>query len=154
MRYYKPSFFCSLNSAGKGLSNHMNFHGIVRNNCIHYQRHSYVGLVHTTPPTNTKCKPFLLPTQAGIPYANSYKHRASSYFLSALIFLGPAEQCKCISADQLKLEILAISLSSIRECGSTLYVRLAHTVPPTNTNFWLTFLLPRLQEALYGDIPE
>ena len=28
-----------------------------------------------------------------------------------------------------------------RECGSTLYVGLARTVPPTNTNFWLTFLL-------------
>ena len=29
----------------------------------------------------------------------------------------------------------------IRECGSTLYVGLARTVPPTNTNFRLTFLL-------------
>ena len=38
------------------------------------------------------------------------------------------------------------------ECGSTLYVGLAHTAPPTNTNFRLTFLLPRLQEALYGGI--
>ena len=40
----------------------------------------------------------------------------------------------------------------IRECGSTLYVGLARTVPPTNTNFWLTFLLTRLQEALYEDL--
>ena len=32
----------------------------------------------------------------------------------------------------------------IRECGSTLYVGLAHTAPPTNTNFRLTFLLTRL----------
>ena len=30
-------------------------------------------------------------------------------------------------------------LLPIRECGSTLYVRLARTVPPTNTNFRLTF---------------
>ena len=27
----------------------------------------------------------------------------------------------------------------IRECGSTLYVGLPHAVPPTNTNFRLTF---------------
>ena len=32
----------------------------------------------------------------------------------------------------------------IRECGSTLYVGLAHAVSPTNTNFRLTFLLTRL----------
>ena len=37
----------------------------------------------------------------------------------------------------------------IRECGSTLYVGLARAVSPTNTNFRLTFLLTRLQEALY-----
>ena len=41
----------------------------------------------------------------------------------------------------------------IRECGRTLYVGLAHTAPPTNTNFRLTFLLTRLQEALYEDLP-
>ena len=40
----------------------------------------------------------------------------------------------------------------IRECGSTLYVGLAHAVSPTNTNFRLTFLLTRLQEALYEDL--
>ena len=33
------------------------------------------------------------------------------------------------------------------------YVGLARTAPPTNTNFWLTFLLTRLQEALYEDLP-
>ena len=41
----------------------------------------------------------------------------------------------------------------IRECGSTLYVGLARAVPTTNTNFRLTFLLTRLQEALYEDLP-
>ena len=40
----------------------------------------------------------------------------------------------------------------IRECGNTLYVGLARAVPPTNTNFRLTFLLTRLQEALYEDL--
>ena len=41
----------------------------------------------------------------------------------------------------------------ISECGSTLYVGLARAVPPANTNFRLTFLLTRLQEALYEDLP-
>ena len=41
----------------------------------------------------------------------------------------------------------------IRECGSTVYVGLAHTAPPTNTNFQLIFLLTRLQEAFYEDLP-
>ena len=38
-------------------------------------------------------------------------------------------------------------------CGSTLYVGLAHAVPPTNTNFRLTFLITGLQQALYVDLP-
>ena len=42
----------------------------------------------------------------------------------------------------------------IREYGSTLYVGLARAVSPTNTNFRLTFLLTRLQEALYEDLTE
>ena len=40
----------------------------------------------------------------------------------------------------------------IREYGSTLYVGLARAVSPTNKNFRLTFLLTRLQEALYEDL--
>ena len=40
----------------------------------------------------------------------------------------------------------------IREYSSTLYLGLGCAVPPTNTNFWLTFLLTRLQEALYEDL--
>ena len=39
-----------------------------------------------------------------------------------------------------------------REYGITLYVGLARAVSPTNTNFRLTFLLTRLQEALYEDL--
>ena len=35
---------------------------------------------------------------------------------------------------------------------STLYVGLARAISPTNTNFRLTFLLTRLQEALYKDL--
>ena len=40
----------------------------------------------------------------------------------------------------------------IRGCRSTLYVGLECTAPPTNTNFRLTFLLTRLQEALNEDL--
>ena len=47
---------------------------------------------------------------------------------------------------------LFILIIIIREYGSTLYVGLARAVSPTNTNFWLTFLLTRLQEALYEDL--
>ena len=35
------------------------------------------------PPTNTKFKPLLLPTQTGMPYTNTHKHR-TSYFKSTL----------------------------------------------------------------------
>ena len=44
-----------------------------------------------------------------------------------------------------------VEVYDIRECDSTLYVGLARAVPPTNTNFWLTFLLTRLEEDLYED---
>ena len=49
---------------------------------------------------------------------------------------------------------LDINNNSIREYASTLYVGLARDVSPTNTNFQLTFLLTRLQEALYEDLAE
>ena len=48
--------------------------------------------------------------------------------------------------------VVSCDLFIIRECGSTLYVGLARAVSPTNTNFRLTFLLTRLQEALYEDL--
>ena len=47
---------------------------------------------------------------------------------------------------------IIIIIIIIREYGSTLYVGLACAVSPTNTNFRLTFLLTRLQEALYEDL--
>ena len=46
----------------------------------------------------------------------------------------------------------AESSKYIREYGSTPYVGLARAVSPTITNFRLTFLLTRLQEALYEDL--
>ena len=50
------------------------------------------------------------------------------------------------------ITIIVIEVKVIREYGSTLYVGLARAVSPTNTNFRLTFLLTRLQEALYEDL--
>ena len=49
-------------------------------------------------------------------------------------------------------QLLVNGICFIRECGSTLYVGLAHTALPTNANFRLTFLLTRLQEALCEDL--
>ena len=37
-------------------------------------------------------------------------------------------------------------------CNGNHYVGLAPAVSPTNTNFQFTFLLTRLQEALYEDL--
>ena len=45
-----------------------------------------------------------------------------------------------------------VAFNHISEYDSTLYVGLARAVSPTNTNFWLTFLLTRLQDALYEDL--
>ena len=68
--------------------------------------------------------------------------------------MGPSKRWKCLSAVRQKQQILAIFFFFIiiREYGSTLYVGLARAVSPTNTNFRLTFLLTRLQEALYEDL--
>ena len=51
------------------------------------------------------------------------------------------------------LQFFITNIIIIRECGSTLYVGLACTAPPTNPNFRLAFLLIRLQEAFYEDLP-
>ena len=67
----------------------------------------YVGLAFAVPPTNKKFKSSLLPTQTGIPYTNTHKHR-TSYSKSTLTFLGPAKLWKCLSAAQQNPEILAV----------------------------------------------
>ena len=59
---------------------------------------------------------------------------------------------KIISSYELARPIMGTIFLVIREYGSTLYVGLARAVSPTNTNFRLTFLLTRLQEALYEDL--
>ena len=67
----------------------------------------YVGLTHAIPPTNTKFKSLLLPTQMGMPYTNTHKHR-TSYFKFTLTFLGPAKCWKSIYAARQKPEIIAV----------------------------------------------
>ena len=61
------------------------------------------------------------------------------------------EKCLAIPTSPF-FHLLVNGFSVIREYGSTLYVGLARAVSPTNTNFWLTFLLTRLQEGLYEDL--
>ena len=108
----------------------------------------YLGLQHAVPPTNTKFKLLLLPSQLGMPFTNVHKQEyhissAHSHFWSQLStrspFLPPNKNQKFL---------LFFIINIIRECGNTFCVGLAHTAPPTNTNFRLTFLLTRLQEAL------
>ena len=58
----------------------------------------------------------------------------------------------CIQVPQREKKKIKNKYIYIREYGSTLYVGFARAVSPTNTNFRLTFLLTRLQEALYEDL--
>ena len=51
----------------------------------------YVGFAHVVPPTSTKFKPLLLPTQAGMLYTNTHKHR-TLYFKSTVTFIGPGKR--------------------------------------------------------------
>ena len=55
------------------------------------------------------------------------------------------------ASEQGKIDV-GVHIVYIREYGSTLYVGLARAVSPTNTNFRLTFLLTRLQEALNEEL--
>ena len=58
----------------------------------------------------------------------------------------------CLYVSRCSYAILSTVIFLSERYGSTLYVGLARAVSPTNTNFWLTFLLTRLQEALYEDL--
>ena len=78
-------------------------------------------------------------------HAENYRlHQVKGLFLAEVNFWRPGKTVN--SCD------LFILIIIIREYGSTLYVGLARDVSPTNTNFRLTFLLTRLQEALYEDL--
>ena len=73
---------------------------------------------------------------------NTYLYRASNLkstitSLSSILWRKPIFWCR------LKQSFLAIYF----------YVGLARAVSPTNTNFQFTFLLTRLQEALYDYLP-
>ena len=77
-----------------------------------------------------------------------HKHsQAQNIIFQVYTHISGSKRWKSISATRQKREILAV-LHHQR----VLYVGLAHTAPPTNANFRLTFLLPRLQEALYEDL--
>ena len=80
------------------------------------------------------------PTQAGIPYKNTYKDR-TLYFKSTLTFLGPLSPESLFLPPDKNRKFVCFFIINIRECGRTLYVELARTIPPTNTNFRFTLLL-------------
>ena len=86
--------------------------------------------------TNTLFKPLLFPTQAGIPYTNTHKHRTSN-FKSTLTFQGPV----ITGSPFLLIGNSCNFFIILRECGSTLYIGLQHVVPPTSTKFELLLLL-------------
>ena len=79
----------------------------------------------------------------------TYLYRASNlkvyYHFSGLTFIAEVNFWRPLKT------VVSCDLF-IREYGSTFYVGLARAVSPTNTNFRLTFLLTRLQEALYEDL--
>ena len=78
-----------------------------------------------------------------------YLYRAS-HLKSTITFLASVSKRKSISGARQKPSFLAIISS---ESAVALSLGLARAVPPTNTNFRLTFLLTRLQEAVYEDLP-
>ena len=51
----------------------------------------------------------------------------------------PSDKAASNIAAQHFIKLKCSNIALIRECGSTLYVGLARTAPPTNTNFRLTF---------------
>ena len=101
----------------------------------------YVGLQHAVPPTYTKFKPLLLPTQAGIPYTNAHKHRNYISSLHSHFWVQLNGGSPYLPPDKKRkfLRFFIINII-IRECSSTLYVGLQHAVLPTNTKFKLLFL--------------
>ena len=64
-------------------------------------------------------------------------------FLISILFLKPTYLHEMLSRTELARPVMG-TLFLV-----TLHVGLAHAVSPTNTNFRITFLLTRLQEALY-----
>ena len=88
----------------------------------------------------------------GVEVNPKLKNSITSSLRSVSGFVSNVEQELLSQADFLILTGFGGFQVVIREYGSTLYVGLARAVSPTNTNFRLTFLLTRLQEALYEDL--
>ena len=83
-----------------------------------------------------------LTNQDVIPYMSQFYFAKNTNFNKAtlsLYILYPARTCASWGY------VINVIHRYIRECGSTLYVGLARAVPPTNTNFRLTFLLTQLR---------
>ena len=79
----------------------------------------------------------------------TYLYRSSN-LKSTITFLALVPQRKSISGCPPKTVDSCDLFILIRECS--LYVGLARAVSPTNTNFRLTFLVTRFQEAIYEDL--
>ena len=94
---------------------------------------------------------------------SSHINSRASRFLESLLFLYKENKEICgKTLGRMECSLWALPVSAmivllwtagLSESGSTLYVGLARTAPPTNTNFRLTFLLTRLQESLYENLP-
>ena len=94
--------------------------------------------------------------------ANTLCNCVSRVFIKS-IYLSVCSSCVMTSVQTLHRHrkvnksggnIYAVTIMSICQLlKSESDVGLARTAPPTNTNFRLTFLLTRLQEALYEDLP-
>ena len=82
---------------------------------------------------HTKFKPLLLPTQAGIPYTHTHKHR-TSYFKSTLTFLGPAMRWKSISSKRQNREILVVLHHNNNNFNQDLFYFSSDKIPPRSVN--------------------
>ena len=82
-------------------------------------RSLYKGLQHAVPSTNTKFKPLLLPTQAGIPYTNAYKKRTLYFMLhSHFIFLFCPIQMRFLRAPRVKPNTNQKLFPDLQNCQS------------------------------------
>ena len=107
------------------------------------------GTAHRAPPMNTNFRiMFLLTSLLKALYLTCIEHKIDVYHhFCGLSFIAEVNFWRPLKT------VISCDLFTIRELGSTLYVGLARTAPPTNKNIRLTFLLTQFQEALYGDTP-
>ena len=92
-------------------------------------------------------------TQTGIPYTTltGTEHHISS--LHSHFWVQLSAGSSFLPPDKNRKFLWFFIINIIRECSSTLYVGMAHSALLTNTSFQINFLLSRLLEALYEDLP-